>query len=514
MLFNSFGFLFLFMPAVVLGFFLLARLRRDWAAAWLALASLFFYGWWDVRYLPLLLGSICLNYLAGRLIAQCQGRPRLRWLTLAVVLNLALLGYYKYAAFAIGSINALLGSDYPLLAVVLPIGISFFTFTQIAFLVDTYRGEVREVNFTHYLLFVTYFPHLIAGPVLHHKEMMPQFADARNYRLSARNWAIGLSIFAIGLAKKVLVADNLAEYANAVFNQGGAPGLLVAWGGVLAYAFQLYFDFSGYSDMAIGLSRLFGVKLPLNFHSPYQSPNIIVFWRHWHMTLSRFLRDYLYIPLGGGRKGALRRYLNLMITMVLGGLWHGAGWNFVIWGALHGAYLMINHGWQALRGPRTGDSRTARVAGVALTFVAVCVAWVFFRASDLTRALEILRGMFMMAGIGLPDAIGLRLGDGLRGWMEAHGVVFYLGGGARFVETWLWVLAAGVLVFFCPNTQQIMRHMEPALTEPGSTQRAEPGAPDSGGWRPTRRWACWIGVLLVLSLLSLNRPAEFLYFQF
>jgi len=517
MLFNSFGFLFLFMPAAVLGFFTLARIRRDWAAAWLALASLFFYGWWDVRYLPLLLGSIGLNYLAGRLISQGAGAARLRWLTLAVVVNLALLAYYKYAAFAIGSINALLGSHYPLLAVVLPIGISFFTFTQIAFLVDTYRGEVREVNFIHYLLFVTYFPHLIAGPVLHHKEMMPQFADAQNYRFSARNWAVGLSIFAIGLAKKVLVADNLAEYANAVFNQGGSPGLLVAWGGVLAYAFQLYFDFSGYSDMAIGLSRLFGVKLPLNFHSPYKAANIIVFWRHWHMTLSRFLRDYLYIPLGGGRKGAARRYLNLMITMVLGGLWHGAGWNFVIWGALHGGYLMINHGWQALWGARAKGqgSRLGQVAGVALTFVAVCVAWVFFRATDLTRALEILRGMLLMSGIGLPDAIGLRLGDGLRGWLEQHGVVFYLGGGARFVQTWLWVGAGALLVFCCPNTQQIMRHFEPALAEKGVDLSAGCVLPIvRSGWQPQLRWALWIGVLLVLSLLSLNRPAEFLYFQF
>lgn len=515
MLFNSFGFLFLFMPVVVLGFFALARIRREWAAAWLALASLFFYGWWDVRYLPLLLGSICFNYWAGRYIGAAQGKARLRGLTLAVAADLLLLAYYKYAAFAVASVNAALGSELPVMSVVLPIGISFFTFTQIAFLVDTFRGEVKEYNFVHYLLFVTYFPHLIAGPVLHHKEMMPQFADARSYRFSAGNWAIGLSIFTLGLAKKVLVADNLAEYANAVFDQGGAPGLLVAWGGVLAYAFQLYFDFSGYSDMAIGLSRLFGVKLPINFYSPYKAPNIIVFWRHWHMTLSRFLRDYLYIPLGGGRRGTLRRYLNLMLTMVLGGLWHGAGWNYVIWGALHGGFLMINHGWQALwRGrPAAPPSRAGRVAGVLLTFVAVCIAWVFFRAPDLPRALEVLRGMLFMSGVSLPDAIGARLGDGARGWLEQHGVGFYLGGGARFVQTYLWVGAAALLVFLCPNTVQIMRRFEPALLEAGDAlERAS--AARFAGWEPKRRWAVWIGVLMVLSLLSLNRPAEFLYFQF
>lgn len=236
----------------------------------------------------------------------------------------------------------------PSLNVILPIGISFYTFTQIAFLVDTFQGKVNEYRFTHYLLFVTYFPHLIAGPVLHHKEMMPQFADSKIYKFSATDFAVGITIFCIGLAKKVLIADNLAPYASPLFSGAASPSFLVAWGGVLAYTFQLYFDFSAYSDMAIGLSRLFGVKLPLNFNSPYKAVNISEFWRRWHMTLSRFLKDYLYIPLGGNRTGTIRRYRNLITVMLLGGLWHGAGCNFVIWGGLHGVYLIIHQGWRKL----------------------------------------------------------------------------------------------------------------------------------------------------------------------
>ena len=235
---------------------------------------------------------------------------------------------------------------------------TFYTFTQIAFLVDTYQGKVKEYRFVHYLLFITYFPHLIAGPVLHHAEMMPQFERKESYRQSAANVAIGLSIFAIGLAKKVLIADNLSPHANFFFNQSDPQGLLVAWGGVLAYAFQLYFDFSGYSDMAIGISRIFGIRLPLNFDTPYRSASIVEFWRRWHISLSRFLRDYLYVALGGNRKGRVRRYVNLMLTMLLGGLWHGASWTFVIWGGLHGFYLVVNHGWQWTAG--TGTERRSR----------------------------------------------------------------------------------------------------------------------------------------------------------
>ncbi|HET7832180.1 MAG TPA: MBOAT family O-acyltransferase, partial [Gallionella sp.] len=358
MLFNSYVFIFLFLPVVMLGFFQLARISHAFAAGWLALASLLFYGYWNPAYVGLLLASIIGNYAFGLRIAKLNIRSeeqvghRKLLLAIAVLSNLLLLGYYKYANFFATSVNSIAGTHCSLGEIILPLGISFFTFTQIAFLVDTYQGKVKEYNFIHYVLFVTYFPHLIAGPVLHHKEMMPQFAHASTYRFNYENIAVGLTIFLIGLFKKVVIADGIAYYVPTVFD---APALGIhltfveAWGGALCFALQLYFDFSGYSDMAIGLSRMFGVTLPLNFHSPYQAVNIIDFWRRWHMTLSRFLRDYLYSPLGGNRRGKVRRYLNLWLVMLLGGLWHGAGWTFVIWGGLHGIYLVITHAWQSLR---------------------------------------------------------------------------------------------------------------------------------------------------------------------
>ena len=515
MLFNSFSFLFLFLPVVLVGFFAIGRRSHIWGAAWLAAASLVFYGWWSASYIALLLASIVCNYGLGWRIGHSQAPARKRWLLLGLTANLALLAYFKYADFFIHSVNALTQAEWPLLNVILPIGISFFTFTQIAFLVDTYQGKVSEYRFVHYLLFVTYFPHLIAGPVLHHKEMMPQFDQPSTYRLSSANIAVGLAIFAFGLAKKVLIADNLAPHAGFFFDQRDAPSLLVAWGGVLAYTFQLYFDFSGYSDMAIGLSRLFGIRLPLNFNSPYKADSIIEFWRRWHMTLSRFLRDYLYIALGGNRHGPLRRYLNLGATMLLGGLWHGAGWNFVIWGALHGAYLMINHGWSALAGA-AGWSSTGRpwqLASILLTFIAVCFAWVFFRAADLPRALTIVQGMVGAYRVALPDGIGNHLGS-LKPLAERYGVTFYLGGGARFMQTYGWVALAGAIALLAPNTQQLMRRFDPALDYDAARATDRTAGPRRMAWRPSGAWALALAVITVLSLLSLTRPAEFLYFQF
>lgn len=507
MLFNSWIFLLGFLPVTLAGFFLLGRRSPVMGAAWLAGASLFFYGWWDLRYVPLLLASICVNYGCSTVLASGPARRRKALLIAAIAANLALLGYYKYAGLLVASIAELLAQPLPALHVILPVGISFFTFTQIAFLVDTYRGQVRERRFVHYLLFVTYFPHLIAGPVLHHKEMMPQFADRGIFRLSQENIAAGASIFFIGLAKKVLIADNLAPFAGALFNQPGEPSLLIAWSGVLAYAFQLYFDFSGYSDMAIGLSRLFGVKLPLNFDSPYKAANIAGFWRRWHMTLSRFLRDYLYIPLGGNRHGGARRYLNLMITMVLGGLWHGAGWNFLIWGALHGVFLGIHGAWGSLAARLRLPVQSAawRIVATAITFVAVCTAWVFFRAPDLAGALAIVDGLYGGNGVALPDALARFLVP-VQPLLAAMNVSFYLGGGSAFIDGWSWICLAALLAFACPNTQQIMRLVAPALdANPVGSYLA---------WQPTRRWAVAIAGLALASMLSLSRPAEFLYFQF
>ena len=509
MLFNSYPFILLFLPITLWVFFWIGRTRPPLAAGWLALASLFFYGWWNPAYVVLLVASIMVNFALGRTIAQATTR-RKAWVTLAIAANLGLLAYYKYANFFVATANQLTGAHWSLGEIVLPLGISFFTFTQIAYLVDTYKGYVTEYRFVHYVLFVTYFPHLIAGPVLHHKEMMPQFADDATYRPSAENFAVGVTIFVFGLAKKVILADGIAPFAAQAFAAPAPPALLEAWGGVLAYTFQLYFDFSGYSDMAIGLSRMFGVHLPLNFDSPYKATSISDFWRRWHMTLSRFLRDYLYISLGGNRGGHLLRYRNLMVTMLLGGLWHGAGWTFVVWGGLHGAYLAVNHAWAHLRERNLPwlpiGTWWYRALAVALTFLAVVIAWVFFRAPDFTTATTILRGMVGLSGVTLPAALGHALGP-WQALLESHGVTFTLGGGARFVQTWARVVALAAIAFTLPNTQQWMARYAPVL---------DGRAPVRTGalWRPSAAWALAVGVMGTACLLSLDRVSEFLYFQF
>src|SRR5262245_41497677 len=414
MLFNSHAFIFLFLPAALLGFFALGAVNRKLAAAWLVACSLFFYGWWNPAFVALLGASLLFNYIVGLSIVRARAAEPARAkrvLALAIAADLAVLGYFKYANFFLDNVNALLGTEASLGAIILPLGISFFTFTQIAFLVDAWQGKAEEYSLTHYALFVTYFPHLIAGPILHHREMMRQFQCLETYRPHYDKLAAGLTIFVIGLFKKVIIADGVASYVAPVFEAPAAGVTLTfleAWCGALAYTFQLYFDFSGYSDMAVGLSLLFGIRLPINFHSPYKAVNIIEFWRRWHMTLSRFLRDYLYYPLGGNRRGPGRRYVNLMATMLLGGLWHGAGWTFVVWGVLHGFYLVVNHAWRALRARLGHDlkrsSRWGRALGCLVTFVAVVVGWVVFRADSLDTASSLLRAMAGMNGLVVPDA--------------------------------------------------------------------------------------------------------------
>jgi D-alanyl-lipoteichoic acid acyltransferase DltB (MBOAT superfamily) len=516
MLFNSHVFIFLFLPLTLLAFFALGRASHKLAAGWLAAASLFFYGWWNPAYVLLLLASIVFNYAMGLAIVRAGGgAPGKRLLAFAVCANLGLLGYYKYANFFLDSVDAVLGIGTDLGEIVLPLGISFFTFTQIAFLADAYQGKAKEYSLVHYGLFVTYFPHLIAGPVLHHGEMMPQFARREIYRPDYGNLAAGVTIFVIGLFKKVIIADGVGQYVAPVFDApaAGVPlALIEAWCGALAYTFQLYFDFSGYSDMAIGLSLLFGVRLPVNFHSPYKAASIIEFWRRWHMTLSRFLRDYLYVPLGGNRRGWLRRHLNLLVTMLLGGLWHGAGWTFVVWGGLHGVYLVVNHGWRALRRRLGGDpaasTRAGRALGCALTFVAVVAGWVVFRADSLDSALVILRAMAGFNGVVVPDAWLARWG-GFGEWLAQQGIVF----GATpalarsGVVHWIWILL--LVVWFAPNTQQIMAASRPALGVPSDGPAAS-----RLRWRPSALAATAVAALALAVLVNLNRHSEFLYFQF
>jgi len=524
MLFNSYSFLFAYLPLTLLGFFSLARVSRLYAAAWLAAASIFFYGWWDIRYVPLLLGSIFFNYLIGYTLTTkaryASEIARKVLLSIGIIGDLLLLGYYKYADFFIQTFNQGFDHQVGLLNIILPLGISFFTFTQIAFLVDTFYGKVSECRFIHYCLFVTYFPHLIAGPVLHHGEMMPQFGKKEIYSPQSINFAVGMTIFFIGLFKKVVLADGIAPYGNSVFNMASREEpleLFQAWGGALAYTLQLYFDFSGYSDMAIGLSRIFGIKLPLNFHSPYKATNIIEFWRRWHMTLSRFLRDYLYIPLGGNRKGPIRRHFNLFITMLLGGFWHGAGWTFVIWGGLHGFYLIINHAWrnfrQSLGQDITQSTFLGRIAAGSLTFLAVVVAWVIFRAQDIDAGWRILYAMAGGNGVSLPAAFTLLLGP-LGPLLKNVGVAFTLGGGEQFFMTYAWVGSLLGIAFLLPNTQQLMMHFEPALNFVSDRQASLRWNWRYLVWMPTIMWSIGVAFIAIAGLLSLSHPTEFLYFQF
>lgn len=393
----------------MLGYFLVARfLSLDAALGFLVFSSLVFYAYWKPAYLLLFLFSIGFNFVIGRGFSRPDFAGRRGLLIFGVMANLVLIGYFKYANFFADNVNSALHTDWNIEQVFLPLAISFFTFQQIAYLVDAYRGKANEGSLLHYCLFVSFFPQLIAGPIVRHKEIIPQFM--RSERLSPRwsNVAVGVSIFAIGLFKKTVIADSLSVYVGPVFDTSASAqnvDFFRAWGATLAYTFQLYFDFSGYSDMAVGVARVFGVRLPVNFFSPYKSTSIIEFWRRWHITLSRFLRDYLYIGLGGNRRGKLRRYLNLLLTMVLGGLWHGAGWPFVVWGGLHGVYLLINHAWRSLV-RRTGVNVSASVLyqglGWLITFNAVVFAWVYFRAPTLEKGNTIILAMLGASGFEVP----------------------------------------------------------------------------------------------------------------
>lgn len=434
MLFNSYEFILAFLPVAFFVYFWLNGTKLVIAGkAWLVLCSLFFYSWWNVAYLSLILTSMLVNYaigtslgkgesagrevlasMAGNSIAAKRVVSRKVVLTVGIVFNLGLLGYFKYADFFVANLNEL-GADFSLPNVMLPLAISFFTFQQIAYLVDSYREETREYDFLNYALFVTFFPQLIAGPIVHHKEMMPQFASRWNLVKRYRNIALGLFIFSMGLFKKVVIADTFAQWATPGFDVAPTLNFFEAWATSLSYTFQLYFDFSGYTDMAIGAALLFNIKLPINFNSPYKALDIQDFWRRWHITLSRFLRDYLYIPLGGNRKGAERTYVNLFATFLLGGLWHGASCMFVIWGALHGLALVVHRLWQLI------GFALPKVVAWVITFNFVNFSWVFFRADKMDDALKVIKGMLGMEGLILPEPLSERLAF-LRGYGVEFGV--------------------------------------------------------------------------------------------
>ena len=488
MLFSSLPFLIGFLPLTVLAVYLTNKLAGPrFAALVLLAASLIFYSWQTPEYLALILGSISVNFLLGRRINKNRSG---KMLALGVAFNLALLGFFKYAGLFSETLSDIARADLTIDGVVLPLAISFFTFQQIAYLSDCLKADVKKYDFLDYALFVAFFPQLIAGPIVHHKDLTPQYSGPRFAQFFSADIAAGLFLFSIGLAKKVLIADGLAPLADQVFDAAAAGHAIVtieAWIAVLAYSFQIYFDFSGYSDMALGLALLFGVKLPMNFNSPYKATSIVDFWRRWHITLSNFLRDYLYFPLGGNRKGGIARYRNLFIVMLLGGLWHGAAWTFVVWGGLHGAYLCINHAWNKMAG---GRKNVGPIAATILTFTAVSLAWVFFRAESFAAAFLIFAGLFG-ADAGAQSALSV----------EA-------------LYSYPILLIAGFIVWRMPNALEMLEGFKnaalPQMTTPGAG-----GATAIPLWRNLLLMA-GLGCLTAtaLFLLMMTGPYEFIYFQF
>ncbi|NEW60224.1 MBOAT family protein [Sulfurovum sp. bin170] len=400
MLFNSYEFIFAFLPITFLIYFFLKSRKLETASkVFLVLSSLFFYAWWNIIYLNIIVASIIFNYSVGRVLAgysvEIYKISKKAILTIGILGNALLLMHYKYLDFFIINLNFVFDSNVELLHLALPLAISFFTFQQIAYLVDSYRGETKEYDFLNYALFVTFFPQLIAGPIVHHKEMMTQFIKPKNSSINIDNLMAGLFIFSIGLFKKVAIADTFAIWATNGFDHSVTLHFVEAWVTSLSYTFQLYFDFSGYADMAIGAALIFNIKLPINFNSPYRATSVQDYWRRWHITFGRFLRDYIYIPLGGNRKGISRTYTNLMLTLLFAGLWHGAGWGFIIWGSLHGVALVINHQWKQF------GFKMNIVSAWIITFFYINFTRVFFRATDFDDAIKVLKGMFGMNGISL-----------------------------------------------------------------------------------------------------------------
>jgi D-alanyl-lipoteichoic acid acyltransferase DltB (MBOAT superfamily) len=498
MLFHSPAFIFGFLPLCFIAFGLLYRFW-GWQPALLGLAaaSLVFYGQWGWALAGLLLGSILCNFAAARLML---GRIRSRRstgpiLSGAIAANLALLGYFKYANFLIDNVNLIAGASFAHWQVMLPVGISFYTFIQIGFLIEVHNRQVEDIRFGHYLLFGSFFPCITAGPIILQREMLPQFAADGPVLLDGARIATALTVFGIGLCKKLLLADHIAPFANAVFD-GAAGGATVstaaAWAGALAYTLQLYFDFSGYSDMALGIAFLFGLRLPLNFNSPLKACSIIDFWRRWHITMTRFFTNYVYSPLAlAMMRRALRRSaprparflaataLPIVVTFVLAGLWHGAGWTFVVFGLIHGLALAVNHGWR-----EAGRRALPPLAGWLLTMTVVVTGLVFFRAADLASALALLEAMVGLA----PAGTGLATGPALA-----------------------WIALLGAIALGCPNTQELMaRHWFSSDPRP----EAMPARRVWLSWRPTAAWAIAGAILLAAALGSLSSGSVFLYYQF
>jgi alginate O-acetyltransferase complex protein AlgI len=542
-LFNSYVFLYAFLPVALAGYFLLARLGRAPAALWLVAVSFVFYGWWNPAYVPLLAISMGGNYLLSLGIGAAERRPRVQtWvLALAVTANLGALCYYKYLAWLIGLLDIGLldagaGLRLGVPAIVLPLGISFFTFTQLGYLIDCKQGAARDRGFLDYLVFVTFFPHLIAGPILHNGEMMPQFSAPETYRFSAENLSVGMGIFIVGLIKKCVLADPIGAVVPVGFANPGALPLFAAWHAALAYSLQLYFDFSGYSDMAIGLARMFNVRFPVNFNSPYKATSVIDYWQRWHMTLTRYLMMYLYTPIaisvarwrlahGRGTSRAAYRtpsgfaamvLLPVFVTIVLAGIWHGAGAQFLLFGVLHATYLSANHAWRILRPRRAAGLEPrygAHLGAGVLTYLCVLVGSVVFRAPSVAAAVTLLGGMLGAHGVGpgfpVPAWAAEQTGA-IGAVLHAHGAVVIARwqDTAHALETILALSGLYAIVWLLPNTQQIFADYLPAID----------GAPRVRlawfRWRSNLPWAVALGCATVIGLLSVGGTSEFLYFQF
>ncbi|MDH4229346.1 MAG: MBOAT family protein [Nitrospirota bacterium] len=505
MLFFSYEYIFAFLPLAVVGYFWLARRRLTVAAqAWLVFCSLFFYSWGRVEFLPVILVSILFNYAVGSSLKRGgDGGNGTRLLAFGILGNLAGLAWFKYTDWAIANINLATGTHIAAWHLALPLGISFFTFQQIAYLVDTRRGLARERHFLDYCLFVTFFPQLVSGPIVHHTEMMTQFARLRNMTVHWRNIAHGGVIFTIGLAKKVIIADTLAVWATSGFDKAPELNIVEGWVTSLCYSMQLYFDFSGYMDMALGAALLFNIRLPINFDSPYKAVSIQDFWRRWHMTLSRFLRDYLYVPLGGNRKGEPRALGNLMVVFLLGGLWHGAGWTFVFWGFLHGLASTVHRVWTRLGG------RLPVVAAWLVTFLFVNFAWVFFRAKEWADATRVIKAMFGMgaplgglypsgalAHLGPTPEVMQNLGKLVGLLMHRPGTTLTdLGVAAAPYVMLVLLLASTLACAVAPNSHAIAARFRPTLR---------------GAWG----WGLALGAIALYVVMDRNRVTEFIYFGF
>src|SRR5271157_1930900 len=529
MLFNSQEFLFVFVPVTLIGFYLLGAMYRQWAILWLILLSLAFYGWWRPVNILIIGPSILINFALASILlrlSQGDGSPRLSRavLLLGIAFNVLFLGFFKYTDFLYGTINDAFNAKLILMNIILPLGISFITFQKIAFLIDVQAGRVKSFSFREYCTFVLFFPQLIAGPIVHYREMMPQFATA-TCRFDKENFAVGLTLLFFGLFKKGVLADNIAPLITPIYEHSAAAGrtpLLLAWMAAVGFTLQLYFDFSGYTDMALGLARFFGIKLPPNFNSPLKASSIIDFWLRWHMTLTRFLTAYIYNPLVlwmtrrraakglsgfGVRNPTLGAFVSLLMvplitTMFISGLWHGAGYGFIIWGVLHGIFLTVNHGWRVFAAHRWRDrasyERIMKPAGWALTFVSVTTAMVFFRASTVKSAVDLVKGVFGLNGVALQH--------GAQAIAETYGT--------DLQKTAMWIAILLFIALVCPNTLQILAPYEPALgVKPQSTAPVI-GKFKTPAWGPSLPWAIAVSAIAAIAIVSIGGPSEFLYWQF